>query len=206
MQKRFRLSNSKIQLSDGSKDTEITGINQHMEAHAILSAAKERATEIVHKAEQSYEKSKQKGYKDGLEAGRLENMEKIMETILSSVEFIENIEKTLIEVVSMAVKKVIGDFDEDERIVRIVRNALIHVRNQQKILIRVAVSDEKAVTSALAVMIQGKTSSTSYLDVVADPRLAAGSCIFESELGVVDASLATQLKAFDNAFRAKINN
>ena len=43
-----------------------------------------------------------------------------------------------------------------------------------------------------------------FLDVVPDARLERGSCLLESELGVVDASLETQLKALENALRSKI--
>ena len=37
-----------------------------------------------------------------------------------------------------------------------------------------------------------------------DFRLERDSCILESELGVVDASLSTQLRALENAFKSKI--
>ena len=47
-------------------------------------------------------------------------------------------------------------------------------------------------------------TSGSYLNVVADPRLKRDSCILESDLGVIDASLGTQLKALERAFSAKI--
>ena len=43
-----------------------------------------------------------------------------------------------------------------------------------------------------------------FLDVVPDASLERGACLLESELGVVDASLETQLKALENALRSKI--
>ena len=43
-----------------------------------------------------------------------------------------------------------------------------------------------------------------FLDVVPDARLERGAGLLESELGVVDASLETQLKALENALRSKI--
>jgi type III secretion protein L len=48
------------------------------------------------------------------------------------------------------------------------------------------------------------SSGSAFLTVLADARLSRNSCILESELGVVDASLETQLKALENAFRSKI--
>ena len=146
----------------------------------------------------------QEGYRDGVEEGRLEHAEKVMETVLSSVEYIEGIEATLVNVVAVAVRKVIGEIDENERIVRIVRNALVTVRNQQHVTIRVAPADEKAVREGLASMLASVPGGASFLDVVPDARLERGACLLESELGVVDASLETQLKALENALRSKI--
>ena len=39
-----------------------------------------------------------------------------------------------------------------------------------------------------------------YLDVVADPRLAADACILESEIGIVEASIQGQLAALRKGF------
>ena len=73
------------------------------------------------------------------------------------------------------------------------------MRGEQKVTVRVSPADEPAVSKALAAMTSG-----SYLNVVADPRLKRDSCILESDLGVIDASLETQLKALERAFSAKI--
>ena len=123
----------------------------------------------------------------------------MMDTVLSSVEFIENIENTVVNVVNQAVRKIVGDIDDGERITRIVQNALGNVRGQKRVTVRVCPADEQYVTNALAAMTAG-----SYLTIIADPRLEKDSCILESELGVVDASLSTQLRAFETAFSKKI--
>ena len=175
-----------------------------LEANTVLEQAQERADAILKQAEEAYETRRQEGYRDGQEEGRLEHAEKVFETVLSSVEYLENLEQTIVEVVTSSIRKVIGEMDDREVIVRIVRNALVFVRNQQRVTIRVAPADEAAVREAMAAMLQGSPSTTSFLDVVADGRLERGACLLESELGVVDASLSTQLRALNNAFHAKI--
>lgn len=65
-------------------------------------------------------------------------------------------------------------------------------------------ADEAAVREALAAMIASAPGGVSFLDVSADPRMKRGDCILESELGVVDAGLETQLKAIENALAGKI--
>lgn len=200
----FRLSRDVVTPEAGTRVLKASEASLLLEAGALLDAARERAAEMEREAQAAYERRREEGYRDGQEEGRLEHAEKVLETVLSSVEYIEGIESTLVRVVTEAIRKVIGEVDENERIVRIVRNALTTVRNQQRVLIRVAPGDEKAVREALAAMLAAVPGSTSFVDVVADARLERGACLLESELGVVDASLETQLKAFENAFRAKI--
>ena len=154
-----------------------------LEAAEIIEAAKARAAEIERKAEEAYKARYEAGYADGLEAGRLENMEKVMETAMASVEFIEGIEGTVVDVVMQSVRKILGEMNREDRIRAIVKTALANVRGQQKVTVRVAPSDEP---------------------VVADARLEPDSCILESDLGVINASLSTQLKALEHAFSAKI--
>ena len=197
----FRLTGDTVTPSAGTRVLKASEAAVLLEANAVLDAARERVADMERKAGEAYERRREEGYRDGVEEGRLEHAEKVMETVLSSVEYIEGIEATLVNV---AVRKVIGEIDENERIVRIVRNALVTVRNQQHVTIRVAPADEKAVREGLASMLASVPGGASFLDVVPDARLERGACLLESELGVVDASLETQLKALENALRSKI--
>ena len=199
----FRLNNDSIQPAAGTKLIKSSELGQLLEASALLDAAREKAAEMEQAALEAYEEKKQEGYQDGLEEGKLEHAEKMMETIISSVEFIEGIESTLVSVVNQSIRKIIGDMNDKDRIVAIVRNALNVVRGQQKVTVRVAPADEAAVLEAMAGM-TASSSGSSFMTVIADARLERDSCIIESELGVVDASLSTQLKALENAFKSKI--
>lgn len=201
----FQLTANSLSFAPQSKIIKADEMQTLFEANEILETAKNRAKEILENADKAYAERKEQGYLDGQMEGKLEHAEKIMETVLSSVEFIENIENTLVDIVHESIVKVIGELDENERIVRIVCTALQHVRNQQQIIIRVAPQDEKYVRSALSAMLTQRQGS-GYIDIQADPRLQQGSCILESELGVIDASLDTQLKALENAFKNKIQN
>ncbi len=169
------------------------------EATHIIEAARDKARDIELRAQDVYQSRYQQGYAEGLEAGKMENIEKVMETIMASVDFISQIENTVVDVVSQSVRKIVGEMDDADRIKRIVGTALGHVRGQQKVLVRVNPKEEPTVSASLAAM-----TSEAYLNVVADPRLPTGSCILESDLGVIDASLETQLKALEKAFKSKI--
>jgi len=198
----FRLNTDSLQPAAGTKIVKAAELGQLYEASALLDAARQKAADMERAALEAYEEKKREGYADGLEEGKLEHAEKMMETIISSVEFIEGIESTLVNVVNQAIRKIIGEMEDKERIVAIVRNALNVVRGQQKVTVRVAPADEAAVLEAMAGMTAG--GGNSFMTVIADARLERDSCILESELGVVDASLSTQLRALENAFKSKI--
>lgn len=195
----FRLNTDVPSPAPGVKVLKAADVDTLHDAASLIAAAKAHAAEIEKKAEAVYEERFQQGYEDGVEAGKMENAEKMMETVLASVEFIESIENTVVSVVNQSIRKIIGELDDETRIKRIVGTALNTVRGQQRVTVRVNPAEEPTVSKALAAMTSG-----SYLTVVADPRLGPDSCILESELGVVDASLETQLKALEHAFTSKI--
>ncbi|MDR3175535.1 MAG: HrpE/YscL family type III secretion apparatus protein [Desulfovibrio sp.] len=200
----FRLINNVARPAAGTRIISAAETGLLLEANDILAAAVRRAREVEENAKLAYEEQRLKGYEDGQEACRGEYAEKVLEVALQSVEYIEGLEQTIVKVVTEAVERVIGELDDNERIVRIVRTALSAVRNQKRVVARVAPADEKAVTDGLAAMISRGHGASGFLDVVADPRLPTGSCILESELGVVDAGLETQMHALEKAFNAKI--
>lgn len=184
---------------EGTRVIKADEFEQLCRAREIVEQAQRRAQEILRQAEEVYKQRYESGYADGVEFGKMQHAEKVMETVLASVEFIENIENTVVSVVNQAVRKIIGEIDDEERMRRIVGTALNNVRGQQKVTVRVSPKDEPAVSKALAAMTGG-----TYLTVVADARLTPQSCILESDLGVIDASLQTQLAALEHAFTAKI--
>lgn len=200
----FRLTGDALSPASGSRVIRARDYSALLEGNALLEAARERAAAMEARAALDAEARREEGYRDGVMEGRMEQAEKMMETALQAVEYIEGMEETLVRVVGAAVRKIIGELDDDDRIVRIVRAALVTVRSQQRVLIRVAPSDEPAVREALAAMLRSAPGGVSFLDVSADPRMSPGDCILESELGVVDAGLETQLGALERALSSRI--
>lgn len=200
----FQLTGNTLAPAPGTRILKAHEVAELYEAAAVLEAAKQRAEAIRQKAEEAYEVRKEEGYRDGLDEGRLENAEKLMETAMSSVAFIEGIETTLVDVVVQSLRKIMGGIPPEERIVGIIRQALTTVRNQQRVTVRVAPADEVAVREAFASMLQRVPGESSFLDLLVDARLDRGACILESEMGVMDASVETQLQAMENAFKLKI--
>ncbi len=173
-------------------------------ANDLLGVVKQNLKEAQVKSEQIYKESYAKGMAEGREEGKSEYIEKIMDMVLSSVESIEALESQLVEVVYNAVSKIIGDLDDKERIVRIVHQALNSVRGSKSLTMRVCVDDEKVLRSELSGFILNSERSKGYINLVADPNLKSGDCILETEQGVVDASLNSQLKILNKVLNEHI--
>jgi type III secretion protein L len=164
-------------------------------AEELLDTAQKEGERMAVAAEEIYQKRHEEGYQDGILAGKLEYSAKILETVMSSVEYLESLETSIVRIVGEVTRKLIGEMDREEVIVRLVRQALNSVRSERKVLIRVAPHDEAAVRRALAVLLQQRDGGAAgFLDILPDPELPPGSCILESEMGVIEASLETQLK------------
>ena len=112
----FRLGESSVRPAAGTKIIKADEYALYLEASSLLDAAREKAAAMEAQAEEAYERKKEEGYRDGMEEGKLEHAEKMMETILSSVEFIEGIEDTLVSVVNQAIRKIIGEMDGKETV------------------------------------------------------------------------------------------
>lgn len=199
----FRLTAGSVAPRPGARVLRADEFSRLVEASGLLAAAGEHAEAVRVAAEEAYEARRREGYEDGMLEGRMAQAEKMMETAMQAVEYIEKLESTLVGVVGSAVRKIIGELDDRERIVRVVRTALTAVRGRQKVIIRVCPSDEAAVRESLPGMADA-AAGAGYIDVAADPRMKPGDCVLESELGVVEAGLEHQIAAIERALAGRI--
>src|SRR5262245_336187 len=79
-----------------------------LEATRLIEVAKAEDEAIRQQAIKDYEAEKQRGYEEGLEKGRAEMSEKMVEQMTQSARYFSNVEDTLIEVVMRALRRIIG--------------------------------------------------------------------------------------------------
>jgi len=126
-----------------------------------------------------------------------------MEPVGQPVEYCAHGEEQVADVVMASVRKIIGEMDDDEVVLRAVRNALAVVRHQHEITLRVC-ADQMEGIQAKVNDIVGGADSVGFLHVVADHRLPRGSCRLETDMGVVDVSLDLQLDALEKALLSRV--
>lgn len=170
------------------------------DAQALLESARHQADEIVAQAHTQLEAERQRGYEQGLAQARMEQVDKMIETVSQTIDYLAQVEGDMVNLVTTAVRKIVEGFDDHERVVMVVKSALTVVRNQKQMTLRLHPQQVDVVRSRTNELLSG-FPGVGYLDIVADGRLTLDSCILESEIGLVEASVEGQIKAINAAFQ-----
>lgn len=174
-----------------------------VDARQMLTEAQHQTQELLTEARQEYERQKQRGYEDGLSEAKRDLAQRMIETAERTVDYFAQVEAKVAALVMTALRKVLGEFDDVELTLRVVRNALQVVRSQPHVTIRVTPAQEAALRQRLNELLAGY-NSVGMVEIIGDPRLSSGGCILETEIGVVDASIDVQLQALERALKARI--
>jgi type III secretion protein L len=175
------------------------------EAQALLDNAHAQAQAILAGAQEAFEAERKRGYADGKQEALLDQAEKMIETVGRTVEYFAGVENEMVDLVMAAVRKVVDGFDDEEKVMVVVRNALAVVRNQKHMTLRLHPDDLETVRSRINDILAAYPG-VGYLDLLADGRLAHGACILESEIGMVEASLEGQIEALRGAFQRTLGS
>jgi len=103
-------------------------------------------------------------------------------------------------VVISAVRKIIGDYDNEKLVLEAVKKGLLPVYNSKKVAIRVNPQSIPFLSSQL----DSLKHEIDFLEILPDHKLGETDCIIESDIGIVDASIDSQLKAIEDAVKHKI--
>ncbi|MDR1255414.1 MAG: HrpE/YscL family type III secretion apparatus protein [Puniceicoccales bacterium] len=174
------------------------------ERDAIILDAEKKAEKIVNDAKATYESEKKRGYEDGMSSGKVEMADQLMELATKSADSFTKLEKDVIDVVARAIKKILGDVDKNELITSVVKNALKMVKSQKQAVLKVSPTEASFLRDRVDELTKD-TPSIEFLDIVSDNHLPQGSCLLETDLGVVDASVAVQIAAIEKSLGRMIN-
>jgi type III secretion protein L len=165
----------------------------------VIAAAEADAARIREEAKAAFEEEKKRGYEKGLKDGKLEIAMQKLEQLDQSVAFMESVEVKMADVVMKALKSCVMEIGDKEMVVNIVRKTMNAViRTQRHVTLKVAPEMVSAVKERVeALRMEYPTVET--FDVVEDPRLKGPACILETEAGVADASVETQLEAIERS-------
>ena len=183
------------------KATDVATVRSAVE---IIAAAEAEAARIREEAKAAFEAEKRRGYEKGLDDGKMEIAMLKLDQVESSVAFMENVEEKMAEIVMKALKTCVTEIGDREMVVQIVRKTMNAViRTQKHVTLKVA-SDMVETVRARVSELTTDFPTVETFDVVEDPRLKGAACVLETEAGVADASVETQLAAIEKSLRKHI--
>jgi len=198
----IRLTNSKALGAIDASDPVVPAADAAawLEASELLEHARQEAAQLLSSARQQLEAERARGYQQGLEEARLELTERMIETASRTVELFASIEQRMVSLVMDAVRRLMADFSDTERVMAVVRSALSVLRNQRQLTLRIAPEHVEQIRARASDLLE-QFPGVGILDIVADPRLKHDATILESEIGLVEASIESQLQAIEQGFQ-----
>ena len=170
-------------------------------AQEMLADAEAEAARIRGSAQEAYDAEKQRGYEQGLEEGKAAIVAKKLELLDESVACMESVEGKMVEVVMTALKKCVMEIGDEEMVVQIVRKVMnAVVRNQRRITLKVAPEMVSVVRGRLNEIL-ADYPLMEEIDVQENTRLTGTACMIETEAGIADASVETQLAAIEKSLK-----
>jgi type III secretion protein L len=125
--------------------------------------------------------------------------EQLLQSASSLTSQLADIEQDLVKVVKSAVRKIISDFHDDKLVLEAVKKGLIPVYKNQRVAIRV----NPAMLPTVLDSIDAMNHKIEFLDVQPDERLKKTDCVIESDIGIIDASIESQLSAIEKALNVQ---
>ena len=180
------------------------------QSEVIITQARSEADEILEEARGEAEamkshyaeEGKKEGYRDGTAqamqtvAEREAELEAEKERIAAAYRAKEEqLERVITDAVCDLMEKffVVQFGDNKELLYHLVDNCVLHIESSHQFLIKV--NDEGFATlNEKKAELQAAVGADAQLDIVRDPVLSDGQCIIETDGGVFDCSLDTELK------------
>ena len=173
-------------------------------AEEIIAAAEADAARIREEAKVAFEEEKKRGYEKGLADGKMEIAMQKLDLLDSSVAFMEGVEQKMADVVMKALRSFVVEVGDREMVVNIVRKTLgAVIRTQRHVTLKVAPEMVGVVKERIDAFRQDYPTVETF-DVIEDSRLKGSACILETEAGVADASVESQLAAIEKSLQRHI--
>ena len=171
------------------------------QAEEIVEAARAEARRIGEEAKAAYEAERKRGYDEGLAQGKMEIAMQKLDLVDTSVKFMESVEGKMADVVMKALRKCVVEIGDEELVVQIVKKLMAAViRTQRQVTLKVP-ADKVDVVKARVDELRVAYPTVDSIDVVEDPRLSGTSAVLETEAGVADASIDSQLAAIEKSLK-----
>jgi type III secretion protein L len=134
----------------------------------------------------------------GLQEGRDAATAHHIKTVLASLDYYEQSRGQLVTLVTSCLRRLVMDLPPEERIYQLVGQALDSFKQQTRLILQINPKDQEAAEAAI-VKLQPLMPAGSTIEVRMHEELDPGSSVLESPMGLIDASLESQLAILENS-------
>jgi len=187
------MDRGKLASADG-KVIKASDFTQLATAQETLAQAGRRAAEIVALAETQREAAIRQGRELGIEQGRAEYAASMVEASARMDSSFISLEARLVKTVMDALQAILHEIGDRTVMESLVRRTIANSSRKNSFRLVVA-SQQFDTVKALLSSVLAEFPEVEFVDVVQDPAGVPGMCVLESEFGIVDASLETQVAA-----------
>jgi type III secretion protein L len=173
--------------------------NHWREAARAVDAAHQYLKSMQELAQAAYEQEKQRGFREGREAGAREAAQVATSLANEAARYLDEIERNVPSMIMVIVERVLGAFDETEFVTRAVRQAVTTLAGSD-IRLRVAPEMVEPLRRSLA-----DECDARLLRVEADAGIKPGDCQIVTQTGNIDVGLAAQSRALRNDLQQRLS-
>lgn len=177
-----------------------------LEAKNILAKAHEQAAKLLEDAQREKEavlaENAARGYAEGLDRWN----DALAEAWKRRDDFLSRHEAELVKLAVAIAKKIIGhsvDIDSGAAL-QTVKEALKSVRSVRRVTVKVNPIDETTLREQVGTL-KMLSSEVSDFVIIGNPSIEVGGCIVESDLGIIDAQISTQLASIEKALMRRFD-
>ncbi len=198
----FRLE-SNIEIAPGTKVIKADQVDGVISAEDIIAEAYKKRDQILAEANATYEAEKERGYQEGLERAKAEKVEAINKTLKKGADFTHRLEGSISEIIQTILTKLLGQFDEKELVLRLIKNVIKDYTRSQKIRVLVTPDHVRYLNQHLSEVIKDH-SVIEFIEVVPDYSVAPGSCIIDAKTEMIFISIEDQLSAIGDMMKGVV--
>lgn len=186
-----------FKISGTSRIVKAEEVGAFLKAEEIIANAEEYAEQLRNDAVAAFEAEKVRGYNEGFSQGKAKIAADKLDFVYESSKQMEKIEEKLADVVIKALWKCVSQIGDRNLIMDIIRKLMKAViQNQRHVILKVAPDMVEEVKSRIDEILVDYPA-LERVDVEEDSRLKGTAAILETEAGIADASIESQLRAIE---------
>lgn len=186
------------------------------EAEQIIAEAQNKSKKLIEQSKLYCETAKanaeREGFAEGKKEGKSQGLEEVKNSILAARDLLAQLTAERDEIakkaepnlaklaVKIAERVIASEVSVNPAvIVNMVKANLERVKEREQVILHVHPGDLETVKAKQDFFTQ-LIPSVRNLEIQADPRIEQGGCMIETDFGILDARISTQLEAIEQAF------